>query len=339
MVRGTERNALAIRRCHIDMSDMDILMRYMCIKDLPCKIRSPFRDNDKHPSLSLFMRDGRVYWKDFGTGEGGSVIDMLSYLWHVSYQEALLKIKYDLGQTIPSSTLVKRYNGKVKPTHGSEISIKRRVWKDYDDEFWNSFGISRQMLRHCNVFPISNIFFTRKDSRKTVCVSADKYAYAYVERKDGKVTYKIYQPFSKEMKWLSNHDKSVWDLWTQVFKYKKTHTECDSVIITSSRKDAMCIWENLGIPAMSLQGEGYIPKENVMKQVFDTFKNVYLWYDNDFSHTDGHNPGQDNARSLMEMYPRLKNICISSAYKAKDPSDLYRKYGNNVLKLIYDIQK
>lgn len=339
MVHGTSSNAISIRRDNISMTDLEILERYLCIKDLPCKIKSPFRDDDKRPSLSLFAKGDKVYWKDFGTGKGGTLIDMLSILWRVPYKETLLKIQYDIGQVIPSSSMVKRYNGKVQITHGSDISIKRRVWKEHDDQYWSSFGISRRMLRFCNVFPISHAFFTRKDSRKTICVSMEKFAYAYIENKDGKVTFKLYQPFSQTMKWLSKHDRSVWDLWTQVFSYKEDHPECDSVIITSSRKDAMCIWENIGIPAMSLQGEGYIPKAHVMGQVLGTFRHVYLWYDNDFNHTDGHNPGQENAKALLDMFPSLRNIVIPSDYKAKDPSDLYRKYGKKVLKLIFDIQK
>ena len=77
--------------------------------------------------------------------------------------------------------------------------------------------------------------------------------------------------------------------------------------------------------AMSLQGEGYIPKPQVMKQVLSKFKKVYLWYDNDFKHTND-NPGQDHARALIEKYPQLINICIPAEYEAKDPSDFYKFY-------------
>ena len=154
----------------------------------------------------------------------------------------------------------------------------------------------------------------------------DKIAYAYFEWKDGKESIKLYQPYSDRMKWLSKHDSSVWDLWTQVFKYKEKH-HSDTVILTSSRKDAMCLWQNLKVPAMSLQGEGYIPKAQVMKQVFD----VYLWYDNDFSHLDGHNPGQEDAAKLVELFPGLKNVCIPDMYESKDPSDLYKNWGKQIL--------
>ncbi|MBQ1960440.1 MAG: hypothetical protein II349_02840, partial [Akkermansia sp.] len=45
----------------------------------------------------------------------------------------------------------------------------------------------------------------------------------------------------------------------------------------------LCIWSNTSIPAISLQGEGYIPKEHVVQQLKDRFEIVYVLYDNDFN--------------------------------------------------------
>ena len=214
-------------------------------------------------------------------------------------------------------------------------------WKKWDTEFWNSFGISRKFCKWCNVYPVSHMLFTKTDpdtgKNITVTIPADKYAYAYFEWKDGHKSIKLYQPYSQTMKWLSKHDASVWDLWKQVFRWADRKSN-DAVIITSSRKDAMCLWENLGIPALALQGEGYIPKPQVMQQVLDKFKTVYIWYDNDFSHRND-NPGQDNAKKLIELYPSLINICIPDEYQCKDPSDLVRDRGVKELKEIWEKQR
>lgn len=322
------------------MTDKDILYRYMGVGKLPCSIQSPLRDNDHNPSFSFQEKDGVVIWKDFGTGESGTLIKLLARLWRVDYKEALLKIKSDEGSRIPHSDLIRRYKGKLRVNSNSSIKVVVREWKDWDVEYWNSYGISRKYATWCNVFPISHAIFESEDKagvKKTVSIPMDQYAYAYFEWKDGKESIKLYQPFSKSMKWLSKHDHSVWDLWKHAFWWAEKISD-DAVIITSSRKDAMCLWENLGIPCMALQGEGYIPKPQVMKQVFDRFKTVYLWYDNDFSHeTD--NPGQDNAKKLVEMFPGLRNICIPSEYKCKDPSDLYKSWGKDALVGVWSIQK
>ena len=341
MIANANKSVLPIHREDIALSDKDILDRYMGINKVPCIIQSPLREDDKNPSFSLYYWGNKLLWKDFGTGERGNVIKLLSLLWHVEYTEALLKIKLDCGEKVPAIGLMRRYKGKQHITSNSTISVKVRDWKPWDKEYWNSYGISLKFCKWCNVYPISHAFFTREDKetglKNTVCIPMDKYAYAYFEWKDDKQSVKLYQPFSTTMKWLSKHDHSVWDLWKQAFQWADKRSN-DTLIITSSRKDAMCLWGNLRIPAMSLQGEGYIPKPQVMKQVLEKFKNVYLWYDNDYSHKED-NPGQDNARKLIEEFPELKNIVIPSEYRSKDPSDLYKNWGKEILKEIWEQQK
>lgn len=341
MVTHTHDTSERIRREDISMSDRDILSRYIGITRLPCKIQSPLRENDRNPSFLMNEKNDKVYWYDFGLGEGGSLFDLLCRLWNVDYKEAVLKIYLDTASRIPRFSLIRKYKGKVSIVSDSTIKVRTREWKDWDIEFWNSFGISKKFCEWANVHPVSHAFFTKKDpdtgKEYTVTVPMDKYAYAYFEWKDGKESIKLYQPYSQTMKWLSKHDSSVWDLWKQAFKWADTRSD-EAVIITSSRKDAMCLWENLGIPAMSLQGEGYLPKPQVMQQVLDRFKNVYIWYDNDFTH-EHDNPGQDNAKKLIELYPKLQNIVIPSEYECKDPSDLVKKLGVSALANVWGNQK
>lgn len=335
MINGTKKTSLFINREDVSLSDRDIIKRYLGIDSFPCKLSSPLREDDNRPSFSMQEKGGIVFWKDFGTGESGNAITLMSKLWNVSYQEALLKIKLDTECKIPRVNLIRRYNGQIHLVSSSTIQVKVREWKDYDREFWQSFGIPQEFATWCNVYPISYAFFTKEiDGKKTtLTVPMDKYAYAYFEWKDGQQSIKLYQPYSETMKWLSKHDASVWDLWKQTFKWADKKSN-EAVIITSSRKDAMCLWYNLGVPAMSLQGEGYIPKPQVMQQVLDKFKKVYLWYDNDFKHKDD-NPGQDNAKKLLELYPKLKNICIPTEFQCKDPSDLVKYKGVKILKEIW----
>lgn len=333
MITQTKRSSLSISREDVSLSDRDILTRYLGIHErLPVAIQSPLRDDDARPSFSIQEWNGIVTWKDFGTGESGNMVSLMAKLWNVTYSEALLKIKLDTEAQIPRASLIRRYNGKIHLTSNSSLKVKVREWKDWDIEFWNSFGIPVKFAEWCNVHPVSHAFFTREvDGRKdTVTVPMDKYAYAYFEWKDGRESIKLYQPYSETMKWLSKHDASVWDLWKQAFLYAEKKSD-EAVIITSSRKDAMCLWYNLGIPSMSLQGEGYIPKPQVINQVLDRFKKVYLWYDNDFSHKND-NPGQDNASGLVKLYPKLRNVCIPDSFRCKDPSDFVKTYGADRLK-------
>ena len=328
------RSSLYIRREDVSLSDRDILRRYLGIDTISCKISSPLREDDDTPSFTIREYDGRVVWKDFGTGESGSVVSLLAKLWSVDYKEALVKIKLDSGYTTPKKGLVRKYSGEVKLQRNTSIKVKVRPWKEWDVQFWKSFGISRSFAKWCNVHPISHAFFYN-DNGESACIPMDKYAYAYFEWKDGKQSVKLYQPYSETMKWLSKHDASVWDLWKHAFAWADTKSD-EACIITSSRKDAMCLWENLNIPSMALQGEGYLPKPQVMNQVLDRFRKVYVWYDNDFSHVND-NPGQDNARKLIALYPKLINVCIPDDYLCKDPSDLVKVHGTKELKKVFNI--
>lgn len=304
-------------------SDADIAQKYLGVK-VPCLVCSPFRD-DKRPSLSLYYsKSGNLCYKDFATSEGGSLYDFLSRLWNTSMSQTISKIASDVGI---KDTLVKRKIKSLRKTTKSVLQVKIREWRDYDIEFWAQFGINKDWLKFGDVYPITQMFFTKDGITKII--PADKYAYAYIERKDGIVSIKIYQPFSDTMKWISKHDSSVWDLWT------KLPESGERLIITSSRKDALCLWANTGIPSLSLQGEGYVPKEHVVNQLKQRFKNIYVLYDNDFKAVEKgeENHGRVFGKHLSDMFGLIQ-IEIPEFYRSKDPSDLFRDWGKEVFRTV-----
>lgn len=304
-------------------SDADIAQKYLGVK-VPCLVCSPFRD-DKRPSLSLYYsKSGNLCYKDFATSERGSLYDFLSRLWNTSMSQTISKIASDVGI---KDTLVKRRTKSLRKTTKSILQVKVREWRDYDIEFWAQFGINKDWLKFGDVYPITQMFFTKDGITKII--PADKYAYAYIERKDGIVSIKIYQPFSDTMKWISKHDSSVWDLWT------KLPESGERLIITSSRKDALCLWANTGIPSLSLQGEGYVPKEHVVNQLKQRFKNIYVLYDNDFKAVEKgeENHGRVFGKHLSDMFGLIQ-IEIPEFYRSKDPSDLFRDWGKEVFRTV-----
>lgn len=298
-------------------SDDEVVSKYLGINSVPIIMLSPLR-KDKNPSLSIFrLPDGNIGYKDFGTGEKGIVYDLLSKLWNISIKQVYRRIIDDYS---PSNTLINKTKRQRKLRKScTTLNVKTREWRDWDLEYWNKYGVSKEWLEYAEIYPISTIFF----NNDTVSIPADKYAYVYVERKDNKVTLKVYQPYSERFKWISKHDSSVWDLWTKIPKTG------DKLIITSSRKDALCIWSNTGIPSLSLQGEGYIPKESVINELKNRYKNIYILYDNDFQSEVNH--GRIFGKHLSEMF-NLKQIEIPDKYKSKDTSDLCLNYGKQTVK-------
>lgn len=298
-------------------SDDEVVSKYLGINSVPIIMLSPLR-KDKNPSLSIFrLPDGNIGYKDFGTGEKGIIYDLLSKLWNISIKQVYRRIIDDYS---PSNTLINKTKRQRKLRKScTTLNVKTREWRDWDLEYWNKYGISKEWLEYAEVYPISTLFF---NNDKTT-IPAEKYAYVYVERKDNKVTLKVYQPYSERFKWISKHDSSVWDLWTKI------PITGDKLIITSSRKDALCVWSNSGIPSLSLQGEGYIPKESVINELKSRYRDIYILYDNDFQSDVNH--GRLYGKHLSEMF-NLKQIEIPDEYRSKDPSDLCMNYGREVVR-------
>ena len=302
-------------------TDYEVVNKYLGISVVPSNINSILRE-DKNPSLCIFPYKDSLFFKDFGTNQSGNIYQLLSLYWNIPLNQVYRKIYNDFTSVNYKSCCCKNKISKtiIKKKSNINIKVKIRNWKPWDIEYWSSYGISLKWLEYCDIFPISHIFLIHQNGEQLI-ISADKYAYVYIERKDNKVSLKIYQPYSTNFKWMSKHDASVWDLWTKIPE------KGDKLIITSSRKDALCLWANTGIPSLSLQGEGYIPKEKVINQLKERYNKIYVFYDNDFKNKV--NNGRNYGRILAEKF-NLQQIEIPTEYKSKDPSDLYKNWGKEV---------
>lgn len=296
------------------VSDLDILHHYFGITHVPCMINSPLR-RDNNPSLSFYSKDGiEVLWTDFSTKEGGDIIHLMSKYWGESYADTVKHLWEDLPKitNISGYTQLSKKRYIVKKTNVI-LKCKVREWKDYDLEFWNSFGISKRWLEYADVYPISHKIIIKNDEK--FVFSADKYAYAYVEFKDKKTTLKIYQPFNtKGFKWSNNHDRSVISLWTKV------PANGLMICICASLKDALCLWANTGIPSIAVQGEGYSMSDTAIEELKRRFKHVYILFDNDEA-------GIVDGVKLAEQ-TGFTNIVLPRINGTKDISDLYKSLEN-----------
>lgn len=312
-------------------TEFDILNYYFNVSNIPQVISSPFR-KDNNPSFGIYTPDGiKVKYTDFATKEHGGIIDMLMKYWGVSYSSALRRIWEGLPNFSNSSTYRKSSIGNtpVHITSNSELEVRIRKWEDYDIEYWESYGVTLEWLKYADVYPVSHKVLIKDGKKYTF--KAEKYAYVYVERKEGKITLKLYQPYSKRFKWSSSIDRSVWGLWTKIPKYG------DNLIISSSVKDCLNIMCNLGIPSICMQGEGYKPKPQIIEELKGRYKNIILFYDNDYNNPD--NPGRKGSIELSLEY-NLKRVEIPVKYESKDPSDLFKKYGKDrYLEIMNEILK
>lgn len=303
-------------------TEFDILYHYFNVSELPTIIHSPLRQ-DNRPSFGLYTLDGkRVHYTDLATKDRGGLFDLLMKYWVESYKDMLNHLWKDLPNfsnanvQFNSMKSERTYQYQSLKSRNIDLQCKVREWRDYDIEYWASYGISLEWLKYADIYPISHKIVIRDGQRYVF--GADKYAYAYVERKEGKVTLKIYQPYNKGgYKWSNRHDRSVISLWTKVPEYG------DRICICSSMKDALCLWANTGIPALAIQGESYGMSNTAISELKRRYKEVFIAL-------DGDKAGVEDSIKLQKE-TAFKIIDCPLIDKAKDWSDIYYFYGKEAL--------
>ena len=296
-----------------DISQESLLAFYFDVYHLPCLIKSPFRE-DNNPSFSFYMtQNGNIRYNDFASGEKGTLIEAIAKLKDVRIENVWPLIREDFSS--PEYTKNSRIDRVIttRVEQRKDFRIKIRSWQPYDIDYWASFGVNLAFLSKMEVYPISHVFVDFKGILWPF--QCDKYAYAYVERKEGFVSYKIYQPFNKKgRKWQTKMDKTTIGLWT------KLPEKGDRVCICSSYKDAMSLWANTGIPAVAIQAEGFSISEHAQKDLRDRFTDVIIILDND-------EPGIKYAESLAKA-TGFRNVTLPQFDGGKDISDLYKYLDN-----------
>lgn len=291
------------------ISEEDLIEKYFGVSSFPKKMNSPLRKDIK-PSFGFFFSGNKPLWKDFSTGESGDIFDLLGLYWGISYNKTLSRIFEDI-KNIPCYTKSPTYGKNKYHSKITHLGIKVREWTKEDLQYWESYGISLKWLKYAEICPISRVII-EKESRRYFNV--DKLAYAYIEHKEGKTSFKIYQPFNdKGYKWITNHTRDVVSLWTKVPR------AADRIVVCSSVKDALCLSAGTGIPAIALQGEGYSMSKSAIQSLKARYKEIFIILDNDA-------PGIKDAEKLASI-TGFTNIILPD-YGAKDISDLYKKINN-----------
>lgn len=317
MVVGKTSFTIALSDIFSQFSEVQILHTvFPEVNTLPCIISSPLRV-DSTPSFSLYLDDNKhVRYKDFGDSSSGGLIDLLSAYWHCTFKQTLTnigKLLVDNKQVTLKSKQIKMLSRKEANLF-SQLQVVIRPWKDYDYQYWASYGITKKWLKYAEIYPISYKIITKKDSvtnkNHKYVFPADKYAYCFVNRKEGNLSLKIYQPFNtKGYKWYSKADKSIIELWTKIPEYG------DTLVLCSSMKDALCLSCNLNIPTLALQGEGYSMSDTAIIELKRRYKKIFICFDSD-------NAGITDAEKLAQQTGFTK--VIPNLGTEKDFSDYWK---------------
>lgn len=321
MIVGNTSSSISKTEVFIKFTETQVLKAvFPEISEVPCLICSPLRVDNK-PSFSIYMTDGgHIAWKDHAESNSrGGLMDLLCKYWKCTFNQALEKIcslPELKDEVVLKSKQIKTLTRKEVSTL-KKIEVKVRPWRDYDYEYWASYGIGKQWLKWAEIYPTAYKIITKRDKETgkvtQYCFPAEKYCYTFVERKGGRLSIKIYQPYSKNFKWCSSMSDGVISLWTKVPEYG------DRIVICSSLKDALCLSCQLHIPAIAPQGEGYDISETACNELKRRYKKVFISYDVD-------QPGIEDAKKLSKQtgFPFI----VPDLKGQKDYSDYYKSLTN-----------
>ena len=312
------------------ITEYDIFSYYIpSFKELGKSFCSELRTDRKPTAHIIAWKNGLLY-KDFGVSDHS--FNCFGYIMHkysCDFPSALRIVDSDFNLNLSHSKQEKLFTmgimgyrskkqPKVEVVHTS-IQKRRRPFSGEDEKFWTKYYISKKILVNFDVEPISHYWV---NGNRYSCKSIT-YAYKFGSR------FKLYSPYEKEFKWSSNVKS------TDIQGLKQLPITGDVLFLTSSLKDVMCLYA-AGYSAIALQSEMQNPEKTLIQDLRDRFKDIYIFYDNDYDNVN--NPGQTMANKICEEF-NLGNICIPDEYESKDPSDLVKSTGSlNILKQIINEQ-
>lgn len=270
-------------------------------------MKSPLR-NDIHPSFGIFKSSirGNLMWKDQATGKSGNVIMFVTELFNISYEDAIQKIVYDnIKITTEGINITESYK-KIK----TSISIQKKNLTERDDEYWEQYFITRDILKKYNVYPILTFWVNDIPSNLFYSKEQPLYAYQIFD------SFQIYSPYASKKNKFRN-STNIYDIHglEQLSEYGNL------LIITKSKKDVMVL-DRLGYNAIAPCGENTPIPKVIMDDLKQRFNRIIILYDNDKAGLEGASK-LAKEHNIDWVYLPLE---LYNKFKIKDISDYINNY-------------
>lgn len=271
------------------------------------KIKSLFNGNDTNPSFCIYYKDGKYRWKDFSTGKGGNIVDLIFELYRLSIAEAINKIIDDYSKYLKNNSLGYDSMAMINQSKYTLGTIKTRQWNNLDADYWTQFHINSETLNRFYVKPLSSYTFDYDGVDKPSFTRSGNYIYGYYNFNNE--LYKIYQPKNLAYKFLKvkNYLQG-----TDQLKFEQPY-----LVICSSLKDAMCLSQfNYNCEVIAPDSENTLIKKDVIDIYKKKYNNICTLMDNDKAGIQS-----------METYKIAYDISSVQLDMEKDLSDSVKKHG------------
>lgn len=306
---------MSLRDLLLMLDDKSIYTYYLSNIKIGKLINSPLRNDDKNPSFAIFYgKNGGLFFKDHGTGEGGNALKFVKLIRRIDTREELEKELLRIVRRMNPNMIMRQeaYTHKLSTTPFQEIGIVRQPFTDIDKKYWKQFHISLDTLKKYQVFSIK-YFLCNRVVRGTYKETNPMYAYKVYDR------FKIYRPLaSKFTKWRTN----------MTSEYVQGLAELPEdggnlLIITKSLKDVMTLYE-MGYYAISASSETTFIPDSVLEELKKKWNHILILYDRDKT-------GMFRARNYSRKY-KLDAFFVHKKFNSKDISDAVKMNNFNTVK-------
>ena len=291
------------------VTEYDIYAKYIGEFKVGMIYNSPFR-KDKNPSFGIFYskRTNQLLFKDHGTGECGNVIKFVQLYTGITNYPDILK---DIVNRLNISNSTKLTTTQYKPPTETVIGIVRQNFTETDKKYWSQFNIDINTLKKFNVFSIK--YYLCNGIVKGIYKDTNPmYAYKVYNN------FKIYRPLGdKYTKWRNNLTEY------DIQGYEQLPQKGDTLIITKSMKDVMCLYK-IGIPAISPSSESTFIPDKCLEELKTRFKRILILFDRDVA-------GIKYLRKISKK-TGLEPLLINKKFNAKDVSDAIKLNGFETIK-------
>lgn len=272
------------------------------------KIRSLFNSRDSVPSMVIFCRQDKYYFKDFSTDKGGDAVKLVMFLHNLPFGQAVNRIIDDYREYLMTSGRVTSDVVIKQRAHYHLESYDTRSWTRGDAEYWTAYGIGSDLLDKYNVKPLSSFVFSKNDGGVyDFFVTQRPYVYGYF-REDGTL-YKIYQPYIKDKKFMKIN---TYIQGMDQLKFNKPY-----LIIVSSLKDGMSLSKfRYPVEFIAPDSEGSLIREEIIRNLASKYKGIACMFDNDSA-----------GIKAMERYKEAYGLPYIHLQMEKDLSDSVKKHG------------
>ena len=286
------------------------------------KIKSLFNPSEKTPSMCLFAKDGKYYFKDFSTGKGGSAIKFVQELFNEDFYKSSMRVVEDYNRFILMNNGTQHKLSEFKVHSRYKVtSTTVRPWIIQDKNYWQDYGISSKLLDKYNVKPLESYKMDKEeDGEEKSLEIKGLFIYGYFKQ-DGTL-YKVYQPKVKEHKFI------------KVGSYLQGSEQLENhpyLIICSSLKDLLVVKSmGLSIDVIAPDSENTTIKKETIEHYQSQYKKVVTMFDND-----------EAGINAMKKYKEVYNLDYVYFDLEKDVADAVKMHGQSktFLKLLPAINK